>query len=135
MNKFSDRSNKNLSTSHPKLVALFRKVLKVHDCAITCGHRGKDDQDEAYFKGRSKLRFPHSKHNSLPSMAIDAVPYDNVNKKAMWDSLKNLYLFAGIVKGVASEMGLVIKWGGDWDSDNDFGDQTFDDLVHFELEE
>jgi peptidoglycan L-alanyl-D-glutamate endopeptidase CwlK len=26
-----------------------------------------------------------------------------------------------------------IRWGGDWDGDQDFRDQTFDDLAHFEL--
>jgi peptidoglycan L-alanyl-D-glutamate endopeptidase CwlK len=26
-----------------------------------------------------------------------------------------------------------IRWGGDWDMDNDLSDNTFNDLVHFEL--
>jgi hypothetical protein len=30
-------------------------------------------------------------------------------------------------------MGIGLRWGGDWDSDKDFSDQNFDDLVHWEL--
>jgi hypothetical protein len=26
-----------------------------------------------------------------------------------------------------------IRWGGDWDRDNDFSDQKLNDLCHFEL--
>ncbi len=29
------------------------------------------------------------------------------------------YFFAGIVKGIAWELGIGVRWGGDWDSDND----------------
>ena len=42
--------------------------------------------------------------------------------------------FAGIVKAIGWYRYQVrIRWGGDWDGDNDLDDQTFDDLVHFEL--
>ena len=43
------------------------------------------------------------------------------------------YAFGGFVKGVASQKGIKIRWGGDWDSDNDLHDQNFIDLPHFEL--
>lgn len=51
-------------------------------------------------------------------------------------ALKNLcrfYHFAGFVLATAARLGTPIRWGGDWDGDGDFMDQTFDDLVHFEL--
>jgi peptidoglycan L-alanyl-D-glutamate endopeptidase CwlK len=34
---------------------------------------------------------------------------------------------------VASEEGVNVRWGGDWDGDRDIDDQTFDDLPHFEF--
>jgi peptidoglycan L-alanyl-D-glutamate endopeptidase CwlK len=43
--------------------------------------------------------------------------------------------FAGFVKGVASQMGIPIRWGGDWNSDNNLKDNKFDDLPHFELKD
>ena len=43
------------------------------------------------------------------------------------------YNFAGTVQGVAKMLNIKIRWGGDWDSDNDLKDQTLYDLPHFEL--
>ena len=37
--------------------------------------------------------------------------------------------------GVASQMGIKIRWGGDWDRDTDLSDNRFNDLPHFELME
>jgi len=48
--------------------------------------------------------------------------------------------FAGYVKGVATMLyknGTIksrIRWGGDWDSDTDLKDNTFNDLPHFEID-
>jgi len=41
--------------------------------------------------------------------------------------------FAGVVRAVAYEMDISIRWGGDWDGDWNLFDQTFNDLVHFEV--
>ena len=128
MAKYGERSKKNLSTAHPKLQELFNEVIKVYDHSIICGRRGKEEQDQAVHEGRSKQVWPTSKHNSDPSHAVDAAPYP-----IDWNDLKRLYYFAGIVKGIASQKKIAIRWGGDWDGDNDFKDQTFNDLVHFEL--
>lgn len=32
-------------------------------------------------------------------------------------------------------MGVTLRWGGDWDSDTEVNDNSFDDLVHFEIKE
>ncbi len=41
--------------------------------------------------------------------------------------------FAGLVRGIAVSWGVKIRWGGDWDMDGDLKDNSFDDLVHFEI--
>ena len=41
--------------------------------------------------------------------------------------------FAGFVKGIALMLGIPIRWGGDWNGNNDLKDNNFDDLPHFEL--
>ncbi len=33
----------------------------------------------------------------------------------------------------AKDLKIEIRWGGDWDRDGDTTDQTFNDLVHWEL--
>jgi len=126
--KFSERSLKKLATCDSRLIRLFNEVVKHMDCTILCGTRGKEEQDDAFRKGFSKVQFPNSRHNSSPSAAVDVAPYP-----IDWNDRDRFYYFAGIVKGIASQMGYVIRWGGDWDSDNDFKDQNFMDWPHFEI--
>lgn len=128
MYKFSTRSKQNLLTADPKLIKLFFEVIKYHDCTVIYGHRTKEEQEEMVRKGYSKLHFPHSKHNLYPSQAVDVVPYP-----IDWEDKERFYYFAGLVKGVANMMGIPIRWGNDWDSDNDFKDTKFVDMPHYEL--
>lgn len=128
MYRFSKRSQTNLHECHEDLQRLFYEVINHYDCAIIKGHRGRQEQNEAYASGRSKLKFPESKHNKKPSLAVDAVPYP-----IDWMDMDRFYYFGGFVKGIAAAMGIKIRWGGDWDGDNSFRDQTFHDLPHFEL--
>ena len=128
MPKFSERSNKALRGCHPDLQRLFKEVVKHFDCVILQGHRGEKLQDEYYRTGKSKLQYPMSKHNSLPSLAVDVAPYP-IN----WNDKERFYYFAGYVKGLADQMDIEIRWGGDWDGDTKVSDQTFMDLPHYEL--
>lgn len=126
--QFSDQSIKNLQSCHTQIQRLFMEVINHIDCKIIEGHRPKRLQDQYYFNGRSKVKYPDSTHNKTPSLGVDsaACPLD-------WKDKEKFYYFAGIVKGIASMMGIKIRWGGDWDSDHDLHDQSFNDLVHFEL--
>lgn len=128
MYEFGDRSLKNLNEADSKLQALFLEVIKHYDCAVIEGYRPKDEQNKAYHAGKSTLKYPQSKHNSRPSMAVDIVPWP-----IDWGDYNRFYYFGGLVKGIAAKMGVSIRWGGDWDSDNSFKDQSFNDLPHFEL--
>lgn len=128
MFKFSTKSKKQLMTADVRLQELFNTIIKHYDCTVIEGHRDKATQDEYYRTDKSKVKWPNSRHNSKPSMALDVAPYP-IN----WNDTEAFYHFGGYVKGVADGMGLMIRWGGDWDSDTDFHDQTFMDLVHFEL--
>lgn len=46
--------------------------------------------------------------------------------------LARWYYFGGYVCGVADELGIGIRWGGDWNGNRAIDDQSFDDLPHFE---
>ena len=130
MPNFGAKSKQNLAEAHIGLQRLFNEVIKHRDCTVVVGYRGEADQNRAFSIGNSKLKFPQSKHNQSPSLAVDVVPY--INGGACWDS-KECYAFGGFVMGVASQMGIKIRWGGDWDSDGSVSDNKFNDLVHFEL--
>ena len=128
--KFSKRSKKILSGAHPDLQRLFNEVIKVVDCTVIESYRSRASQNALCFEGKSKLKYPHSKHNHRPSLAVDVIPYP-----VDWKDFNRFYFFAGLVKGIASQMGIKIRMGADWDGDNDFKDQFFHDMPHFELEE
>ena len=117
-----------LGSCHSDLQRLFNEVIKHYDCTILEGHRTEDRQNELYENGKSKVKFPNSKHNSFPSMAVDVVPYP-----IDWDDTRRFYMFVGIVRGIASQLGINIRCGADWDGDLEVKDQNFHDLPHFEL--
>ena len=76
---------------------------------------------------------PQSKYNKTPSLAADVVPWFKNSPHIRWEDREAFYCFGGFVLGVAAEMGLTIRWGGDWDRDEYLHDQSFFDLPHFEL--
>lgn len=75
MAKFGTTSMTRLYSCHQDLQIIFSEVVKERDCSILCGHRPEDEQRAAFSAGLSKLQFPDSKHNKVPSMAVDAAPY------------------------------------------------------------
>ena len=131
MYKFSDISRNRLKTCDILLQQLFEYIIIKYDCSIICGYRGKTEQNRAFKEGKSKKKYPESKHNTFPSRAVDVAPYI-AGKGISWDK-DQCYYFAGYVKGIADSLNIPIRCGADWDKDNDINNQIFNDLVHFEI--
>lgn len=138
MPKYSTISKSRLATCHEDLQTLFNEVIKYYDCSIVYGHRGEIAQNQAYAEGKSQLKWPNSKHNKWPSLAVDAAPYERT--AIDWGKLQSSN-FAGFVLGIAAMLfaeGKIthrIRSGADWDMDNDVDDTTFWDACHFEIVE
>ena|SRR5690554_1079690 len=134
MPSYSDKSSSKLSTCHPDLQRIFGFVISFFDHSIIEGYRDQERQDRFFREGKSKVKFPHGKHNSYPSMAVDAAPWP-----IDWRDRERFSLFAGVVIDVAEylyacgEIEHLVRWGGDWDMDTEVVDNGFDDLPHFEL--
>lgn len=134
-NVWSKHSREQLETCDKALQLVFNEVLLVHDCRILEGHRGELAQNLAYREGRSKLIFPLGNHNKLPSKAVDVLPFRN-GKPIPWTDTRGFVFFAGHVYMAAAFLGVKIRWGGNWDSDDELiTDQGFVDLPHWELDE
>jgi hypothetical protein len=118
MYSYSEQSEKNLSSCDGQLIKLFSEVIRYIDNTITEGHRGMKAQNMYYNMEpqRSKVEYPNSKHNKIPSRAVDAVPYpiDYKDRERMRE-------FRGIVYGIAFTMGIKLRKTIEWD------------LPHFEL--
>lgn len=128
MSHFSKKSLAILETCHPDLQRLMHEVIKVVDIIILQGHRTPEQHAEYLRNGTTKVAYKESKHSFSPSLAVDIAPYP-IN----WKDKKKFVYVAGIVLGIASQMGISLRWGGDWNSNHDLTDQTFFDLPHFEL--
>ena len=128
MPHYSKKSKKILSNAHPGLQKLFAEVIKHFDCRIVCSYRGKAAQALAKETGKSKANFGESPHNYEMAPAIDVVPYP-----VDWADTDRMQYFAGQVMGIANQMGIDIRWGGDWDNDTHLSNNRFNDLPHFEL--
>ena len=125
MPKYSKRSLGKLAECHVDLQTLFTYVIKYKDCTVTWGHRKKEDQNKAYADGFSKLKYPKSKHNKIPAMAVDVVPYPE-----LYSSKGEMMRFGSFVMGIATMLkkyGAIdheITWGGYW---------NWKDYAHFEI--
>ena len=125
---FGETSKIRLKTCDSRLQKVFNEVIKHVDCSVLEGHRSKDRQNKLYEEEKTKVRYPDGRHNRQPSSAVDVTPYP-----VDWKDRERQTLFAGFVIGVASQMGINLRWGGDWDQDFQVVDNRFDDFPHFEL--
>lgn len=128
MYKFSDASMANYATLHFDLQRICDEAIKIVDFAIIVGHRGKSAQDNAFAAKTSKLKWPDSKHNLVPSHAMDLTP-----TPIDWEDRERFIYLAGVVMAVAAQLGIKLRYGGDWNGNGKFSDEKFSDLPHFEL--
>ena len=64
----------------------------------------------------------------MEGKAVDVAPYP-----VDWEDRERFHYMGGMLRGIGHQMGLKIRWGGDWDSDGEIKDNSFDDLVHVEI--
>ena len=131
MPQFSKISKQRLESCHKDLQRLFNQVVKHFDCSILEGYRTAKKQNQLYDEGKSKLLYPASKHNQVPSRAVDVIPYPF--KVEDWEDIERFRYFASYVRGVADTLGIKIRWGGDWNRNWDFEDNVWNDMPHYEL--
>jgi len=122
--RWGSRSLARLSDVHPDLVELLTKALEHPDCpcdiTVVEGHRTNERQAELYAKGRTEpgprvtnAKPGQSKHNSMPSDAVDCGPCDR-RGDVLWNNKALFDAWGAHVKRVAAEEGLRVRWGGDF---------------------
>ena len=119
--RFGRRSSERLATCHPYLQTLMRAALESPDCpcdfSVIEGHRGEARQNEMHDTGASQLRWPKSRHNTTPSLAVDVAPY--IAGAISWDWTHYHPLAAHIKATWArlvaeGDVAGELEWGGDW---------------------
>ena len=127
MYTFGTKSQKELSSVHQDLQALFLEVIKHRNCSIISGIRSQEEQQALYAKGRT---LPgdivthkdginrRSYHQS--GMAVDVLPYFSDEPHIRWRDKEAFLEFGNFVQGVAvmlKRYGAIdhdIEWGGNW---------------------
>lgn len=107
--------------------------MSLIDFGIAEGYRTVERQQKLFKAGKSKINGidRKGKHNYEPSKAVDI--YAWVNGSTNYDTNVLCYI-AGVIQTCGDLLDIEIRWGGNWDSDGVIiTDQSFDDLVHFEL--
>lgn len=132
MPSFGSRSRLMLDQCDSRLVELATAAIKHVDFSVIEGHRDKERQNMLLNSTPplTKVSWPNSKHNSLPSLAFDFAPYP-----IDWAYTERFAWVAGILMGIAKERGIPLRWGGDWDRDGELSDNRFNDLGHVEIYE
>jgi peptidoglycan L-alanyl-D-glutamate endopeptidase CwlK len=134
MPSFGSRSHEQLHTCRSELVNICENVIQHFDFTVLCGFRNMADQNEAFATGRSKLQYPESRHNKNPSYAVDVAPWHVGYPHIRWDAEREFFFLAGLMTQAARSIGVTLRWGGNWDMDDDLYDRNVPfDLVHFEI--
>jgi len=133
MNKWGKSSAKHRQSIDWRLNAVSTQVLKLRDHSIIQGHRNETDQNAAFDADTSKLRWPDSKHNSIPCTALDMQPHPMPKSKQRLR--ENLAYLAGLYIALGSTMELNLRWGGSWNGSGEIENNKFFDGFHIEIVE
>ena len=124
MPRYGKRSRERLKGVNAKLVNVLNELIKIMDVTIIEGLRTEERQKQLLKDGATKVKY--SKH--MEGKAVDLAPYP-----VDWDDRERFHYMGGMIRGIGQQLGVKIRWGGDWDSDGEIKDNSFDDLVHVEI--
>ena len=126
--RFGRRSRERLKGVDVKLVNVLNELIKIMDVTIIEGVRSDEKQKEYFDKGKSKIDGITKKGQHQLGKAVDLAPYP-----IDWNDRDTFYYMGGMLRGIAQQLNINIRYGGDWDGDGKTKDNNFDDLVHIEI--
>jgi hypothetical protein len=116
MHKFSHRSLAELSGAREKLQRICNIGIQRFNFCVIKSYRGEIEQNEAFDRGASMLRFPNSAHNCKPSNAVDVAPWDDNTKSIPWKDTGKFIALWNALNEIAIEEGIKLKKMIPWDS-------------------
>ena len=135
----SKRSLDNLEGVHPSLVEVVKRAIELtsQDFIVIEGVRTQARQDELWAQGRTKPgpvvtwtkdASSHGIGSDGFGHAVDVCPYP-----VDWNDLSKFDAIALAMFSAASEIGVRLRWGADWDMDGKPRERGESDSPHFEL--
>lgn len=130
----STRSLNNLKGVHPDMVKVVKRALELTDTDFMVGEgvRTVARQKKLVAEGKSKTM--NSRH--IPGAdglgkAVDL--WVMRNGVITWDVAAYVHLSQFVLQA-AQELGIKIRWGGDWNMNGTHKDEKFFDGPHYELQ-
>ena len=131
-----ERSEKRLEGVNPTLVSIVRRAAKrlPFSLFVVEGLRTKERQEQLYAQGRTKpgpkvTWTMKSKH--IDGMAVDLAPL--IDGAIDWKDLKKFDQIAVAMLEAGKELGVLVRWGADWDMDGLPRERGESDSPHFEI--
>lgn len=135
----SQRSLKNLEGVHPNLVAVVKRAIEIteQDFVVIEGVRTQARQDELWAQGRTKPgpivtwtkdASSHGIGKDGYGHAVDICPYP-----VDWNDISKFDAIYVAMMAAAQELGVRLRYGGDWDMDGKLRERGETDSPHFEL--
>jgi peptidoglycan LD-endopeptidase CwlK len=129
--RFSQLSENNLKGVNPALVKVVRRALELStvDFIVIEGVRTVARQQQLYDQGRKtegKIVTWTMKSKHIEGKAVDLLPVTG------WDNLASFKAVSKAMFQAASELGVKITWGADWNG-NGIQEKGETDSPHFEI--
>ncbi|EOV4146767.1 M15 family metallopeptidase [Yersinia enterocolitica] len=129
--RFSQRSEGNLKGVNADLVKVVRRALELSpvDFIVIEGVRTVSRQQQLYAQGRTtpgKVVTWTMKSKHIDGNAVDLLPVTG------WDNLASFKAVSKAMFQAASELGVKITWGADWNG-NGIQEKGETDSPHFEI--
>jgi len=132
--RLSQRSLRRMEGVEPDLVNLVRLAIERtpvdFGVAWMGGMRTPEEQNQLFKDGYSTKDGYEKLSKHQFGEAVDLQVF--VGGSAV-QSEKMQYIVAGVMFSCAAELGITLRWGGDWNMNSDIRDNVFNDLYHFEL--
>jgi len=123
---------------HPDLVKVVKLAIQKtpQDFMVLEGVRTLERQKQLYAQGRTKpgkvvtwtLNSRHIPKADGLGHAVDLVPYP-----VDWNTPAKFVTISKAMLAAAKELGIAIRWGGNWDGDDRPGEKGETDGPHFEM--
>ncbi|MFA3778643.1 M15 family metallopeptidase [Yersinia sp. 1652 StPb PI] len=129
--RFSTRSENNLKGVNANLVKVVRRALELSavDFTVIEGVRTVARQEQLYAQGRTapgKIVTWTMRSKHIDGNAVDLLPVTG------WDNLSYFKAVSKAMFQAASELGVKITWGADWNG-NGIQEKGETDSPHFEI--
>lgn len=135
---YGNKSESKIVTCTQNLqLVIYRGIeLTPYDITIIHGWRGEEIQNALFASGASDNPWPDSKHNTIDedsqalSEAFDFGPW--IDSRIPWGETHIFAVIAGCFFAAAAELGVLLRWGGDWDADGNTKEHKLQDWGHME---